>query len=207
MTERRPDAAPQHLDAAEALDYLEGRLAAAREAWVEAHLATACTTCRERLAALAALVGTMRADRSAPAPAAWVARARRLHSPARGTETGAGVIERVARLLFDSWTAPLQPAVRRALGETRRLRFQLDAQRLELEVEPEGDGLASVRGVLAASDAPLWRLTLEAGDAPLPSAPDARGTFAFARAPEPLRRLVLAGPAARYVVDLPAPPA
>lgn len=203
MTERRPSPGLQHLDAASVLDYLEGRLGAAREGELETHLATPCTACRALLGELAALVATMGADQTVVAPEAWLPRARAVFSPARIPAAGDTLLEKLARLVFDSWTAPLQPAVRRALGETRRLRFELDDRRLELELEAEGDGLASVRGVLSASDAALWQLTLDAGDGPLEGAPDARGAFAFARAPEPLRRLRVRGPAARYAIELP----
>src|SRR5258706_10793548 len=152
MTFRPP--ADRHLGPRAALDYLDGILDAAGRREVEAHLGAPCAVCRERVRELGALIQRMRLDRVPPVPAELHARALEAFAPAARPAPRAAAVEQVARLLFDSWTAPLPAAVRRAGGEARRPRFEFEGGALGLGGETESARLPAPRGRPAIEDAP-----------------------------------------------------
>jgi len=196
MTLRPP--ADRHLGPRAALDYLDGILDAAGRREVEAHLGAPCAACRERVRELGALIQRMRLDRVPPVPAALHARALDAFAPAaRPAHPAAAAVEQAARLLFDSWTAPLPAAVRRAVGEARRLRFEFEGGALELECETESAGLAALRGRLEVADAPLHRVVVMVGGEARVTWPDAAGSFAFDQVPAGAARLRIEGPVVR----------
>lgn len=173
----------RHLNARDALDYLEHLLSPDRAAAVEIHLATPCGACRERLRRLALLLGRMQADRPEPVPTEVRLRAVQLFEPRREPAPAGPLRTVLAKLLFDSWAAPLPLAVRRAVGEARRLRWELAEGALEIEIESEADGAVTVRGRLESPDPPLHRIEARARGEAFTAWPDASGSFAFERLP------------------------
>lgn len=194
---RRPPP-DRHLDSRTALDYLDGLLSPARRRTVEAHLARPCAACRERLRELGALTHRMLLDRVPPIPEALTAAARDVFAPAVRPGREPGALERIAELLFDSWTAPLPAAVRRAIGEARRLRLALGDGVLDLECETDSPGLLNLRGRLRIEDATLHRLELEIGGETRAVWPDAGGSFVLERVPTGEARFSLVGPSGRF---------
>lgn len=166
-----------HLDSRTALDHLDHRLDAESARRVEAHLAKPCPECRERLRQLGELVSTMRTDRVPPVPEELTRRALSMFEPNAARESPAPAFGLLARLLFDSLTAPLPAAARRSVGEARRLRYALGDALLELELERDAPSTMSLRGRLEARDAALWIIRIEAGEESRQAAPDALGSF------------------------------
>lgn len=191
----KPGRSPgSHLDARAALDYLEHHLSARRAAQVEAHLASPCPACRERLRRLAALLERMRADRPEPVPDEARQRAIESFAPRPAYAGRPRLVEAFARLVFDSWAAPLPAAVRRAVGETRRLRYALAEGSLEIEVEPEADGALTIRGRLESAEPALHRIEARVLGERLQARPDAAGAFEFERVPAGDLDLAVIGP-------------
>lgn len=198
MRDRRGKAA--HLDTRTALDYLEERLPAGRREAVEAHLAGPCAECRERLREVGSILARMRADRAPEVPPELHRRAVAAFAP-RAAESRLGrLAARVARLVFDSAAQPLPAVVRRSVGESRRLRFALGADLLELECEPESPGVLTLRGRVRAVEPALWRVEVAVGAERFSAWPDARGDFALARVPPGRARITVTGPGARFRV-------
>ena len=195
MTRR---AAAPHLDDAAVLDYLDGRLPAVRRRAAEAHLASPCAECRERLRAWGELLERLHAPLPADVPAWAHARARAAFEPEAPSRRTPALIERLARLLFDSWSAPLPAAVRRAAGDVRRMRFQVGQGDLELECEREDTARAALRGVLRVADPELHAVTVTSGRETLRAQPDAHGAFAVTGVPRGRARLHVRGPSARW---------
>ncbi|MBI5709815.1 MAG: hypothetical protein HZC42_05825 [Candidatus Eisenbacteria bacterium] len=196
MTE--PRATGRHLDTRTALDYLEDMLPAQRRRAVEEHLGSPCPDCHERVRVFGGLIETMRGDLTPEVPATLRERALAVFQPIGARVPLRRRVEAAARLLFDSWTAPLPAAARRAVGEVRRLRFALGEDALELECEPEGRGTVSVRGWLRSADPALWRVELAARAERRTALPDAHGAFALDRVPAGRVRLTVTGPGVRY---------
>lgn len=167
----------RHLDTAAALDFLEHRLDPAERRRVEEHLGRPCDACRERLRALGELLTTMRADRGGEIPAELRARALEVFVPAAKPAPVRGSLGAIAELLFDSAERPMAAAARRSVGEARRLKYRLGGHWLELELESEGLGTMSVRGLLSATDASLWSIQVVAGPEHRRVHPDAGGGF------------------------------
>jgi hypothetical protein len=167
----------RHLDTSVALDFLEQRLDAANRRQVEEHLGRPCPSCRERVRSLGEILATMREDRVGEVPLSLHRIAVSAFVPAARTSAVRGLIEAVAELLFDSASQPLTAAARRSVGEARRLRFRLGTHSVDLEVEREGMSTISVRGRLAAIDAHLWSISVEAGSERRAVRPDATGSF------------------------------
>jgi hypothetical protein len=188
----------RHLDARILLDYLEDRLGAAAKAGVEDHLAGSCSRCRELLHEVGRLVDAMRADRTPAVPAALRARALEVFGVRERAPDTQGLAWRVARLLFDSLSEPLPAAVRRAVGEARWLRFELDSHHLEIEAEPEAQDSVTVRGRLSAPEPALYRIDLEAGGEALSVWPDSGGRFALERVPAGEATITVKGPVDRW---------
>lgn len=184
----------RHLTAQDAVDYLDQLLSPRRVSEVEAHLAAPCPDCRERLRALAELTGRMRADRSENVPEALHRHAIERFVPRTAANPVGSRIMAVARLLFDSWAQPLPAAVRRAVGEARRLRWELSAGTLEIEIEPGADGAVTMRGRLQAPDPALQRIEARVLSETFVAWPDASGAFAFDRLPAAEVDLAVAGP-------------
>jgi hypothetical protein len=195
---KRPPMGRKHLDARVILDYLEDRLGASAKAGVEDHLAGSCSRCRELLHQVGRLVDAMRADRTPPVPAVLRARALEAFGVRERAPETQGLAWRVARLLFDSLADPLPAAVRRAVGEARWLRFELDPHRLEIEAEPETQDSVTVRGRLSAPEPALYRIDLETGGEALSAWPDSGGRFALERVPAGQAIITVKGPAERW---------
>lgn len=184
----------RHLAARDALDYLEHLLSPRRVAEVEAHLAMPCPDCRERLRALAQLTTRMRADRAEAVPEALHRRALEQFVPRPAAAPFGARVLAAARLLFDSWAQPLPAAVRRAVGEARRLRWELAEGTLEIELEPGADGTQILRGRLQAPEPALVRIEVRALSETFSAWPDASGAFAFERLPAADLELAVVGP-------------
>ena len=102
--------ADRHVEPRIALDYLDGTLDTSGQRGVEAHLGLPCPACHELMRALGALIQRMRLDRVPPVPASLRARALGVFDPGERPSAVRQVAERVARLLFDSWSDPLPAA-------------------------------------------------------------------------------------------------
>ena len=196
MTRTRPPG--RHLDGRTALDYLEHLLSGRARADVEEHLGLPCPTCHERIRELGGLLERMRLDRVGDPPEALHALAVAAFSPSPTPFAVRGVIEELARLLFDSWAEPLPAATRRAVGEARRMRYALGDGALELECEVEVAGAVSLRGRLELEDPSLYRIEVTSGEERASVFPDDHGSFAFDRIPRGIARLLIVGPAAQY---------
>ncbi len=188
----------RHLDTNAALDFLEQRLEPAQRRRVEEHLGRPCDACRERVRLLGELLTTMRADRTGELPPEWRARALEVFVPSVKPAPRRGLLGAVAELLFDSKALPLAAAARRSVGEARRLKFRLGEHWLELELESEGLGTMSVRGLLSAPDASLWTIQVEAGPEHRRVRPDAAGGFVVNGLPEAPITLLLGNDDERY---------
>lgn len=198
----RTPPASRHVDARTALDYLDRVLDAARRREVEQHLGEPCAECRERVRALGALLQTMRLDRAPEVPEPVRARAIATFTPAPSLSPSRAAAEWIARLVFDSWDAPLAAATRRAVGETRRLRYALTRGTLELECEADAPPGFTVRGRLIVEDAAVHRVEIVSGAETITGWPDAAGVFALERVPAGDARVTIVGPDTRDVVPV-----
>ena len=196
MKSRPP--ADRHVQPRTALDYLDRTLDERGRQEVEAHLALPCAACRERMRELGSLLQRMRDDRVPDVPESIHARALAVFAPTAPPSPARALAEALARLVFDSWTDPLPAAVRRAVGEARRVRFALEGGTLELECEPESPGLVTLRGRLAIEDAALHRVRLAVGAEARVALPDADGAFALDRVPAGEAQLTIEGPVIRH---------
>jgi len=193
-----PLAERRHLDTRTVLDYLEDRLDASARATVESHLAGPCARCRRQFHETARLLGAMRADRVPPVPEALRSRALGSFVINPPVTTPESLGWQIARILFDSFSAPLPLPVRRAVGEARWLQIALAADRLELELEVESQMSATVRGRLEAADPSLYRIDVRSGDEALSAWPDAEGRFALEHVPRGTAVFTVQGPTARW---------
>jgi len=187
----------RHLDAAAALDYVDGRAHAALRREVEEHLALPCPSCRERVRELGRLRELMARDRVPDVPLALRARALAVFDARETPGVLARAVAALARPLFDSLSQPL-PAAARAVGEVRRLAFGLGDHRIEFEAEIETATTRTLRGLLQVPDAALHRIEVTAGEERFIATPDARGWFSLERVPAGRVRIAVRGPAGRY---------
>jgi hypothetical protein len=190
----RKQGAGRHLDTRTALDFLENRLDAPERARAEEHLATPCSACRERMRAVAELVEVMRRDRTPEVPAALRQVAIDAFAAAPLAERAPGLLQRVAKLIFDSAATPAPAAARRAVGSSRLLRYAAGPCLLELEFEAESATEVTLRGRLQADDPALYRIDIEVGGEARTAWPDAGGAFVIERLPHGRARIVLGGP-------------
>lgn len=126
-----------HIPFALLADFAEGRRAPDDQA--REHL-VACGRCAGELASLERLIGVMRADRSADAPAELIARAKGLFRA-----PGPNLRQRLlAALSFDSARAPLAFGVRtgeismQGRAAERQMLFNAGALDIDLRLAPEG---------------------------------------------------------------------
>lgn len=187
-----------HLSLEHALDYLEGHLGAAAIRAAEEHLASPCETCHERVRDLGRLLERMHVDRAPAVPAAWHQRAVDAFPGLHRVTANEGIVDKLARLVFDSMTQPLPARVRRAVGEARRIEFELGPHRLELECESEGAGSLAVRGRLAAPDPGLYEIEFVVGAERMAMWPDALGAFVIERIPLGSLEVTVRGPDATW---------
>lgn len=173
----------RHLDLRTVLDYLDGHADASARRAVDEHLARPCPDCRERVRRTGELLETMRLDTSAEVPADLHALALAAFEPPARPHAATRLVEALAHLVFDSLAAPLPAAVRRSVGEARRLRFQLGDTPVDLELEPEGGATQLLRGRIEAEEPALWRLEVRCGRERFEARPDGGGTFALAGLP------------------------
>ncbi len=193
-----PDRRRGHLPSATLLDLIEDRLDPARRRAAEAHLGLPCAACRERLLSLASLTGRMRAGRMEEVPEPLRRAAIEAFAPPAAEPGAAAAAWRTLALAFDSFATPLPAAVRRAVGEARRLRFELAGTALEVEHEPESADQCALRGRLAVADPELHRVEVVAGAERFHRWADAEGAFAFEGLPRGACRLAVSGPAGRF---------
>jgi len=193
-----PDRHGPHLSTATLLDLLEERLAGARLRAAETHLGRPCPACRERLLELAGLTARMRADRMEEVPEALHRAALAAFAPGAvpAPEPEAGAWRRLV-LAFDSLASPLAAGARRAVGEARRLRFELPGAGIELECEPESAGQCLLRGRLAMAEPELHRVEILAHGERRSAWADAGGAFLFEGVPRGACRLTVRGPEGR----------
>jgi hypothetical protein len=126
-------------------DRVDGKLAAARGAALDAHLATGCAACGARDAKLRSALAALRAGPLEAPPRALRLAASRLHVEARIAAVVTNVQEFVARLVFDGRASPAL-ALRSAPGDERRLLWAVGD---ELEIDAclvTGARAAELRG-------------------------------------------------------------
>jgi hypothetical protein len=189
--------ARRHLDTRTALDYLEGRLGEAELRRVEEHLGGPCAACRARLIEVERLFEAMRTDRLPDVPEALSRRAIEAFSPA-AIPPPENVLWQLARLVFDSLATPLPATARRAVGEARRLRFELGPMVLDVETELESSTTHAIRGHLIGPDPALYRIEAQVGAETLAAWVDATGSFAFDAVPSGAVELRVIGPEGQF---------
>ena len=108
------------------------------------------------------------------------------------------LVEGLAALVFDSLRTPLPEFARRSVGEARRLRFQLGAGALDLELEPEGGSTQSLSGRIECEDPALWTLEIHAGAEVLQVRPDATGNLVASHLPAGALEIRVDGPGERF---------
>jgi hypothetical protein len=175
--------AGRHLDTPAALDYLESRMDAASRGRVEAHLGSPCEACHDLVRELGWLVERMRLDRVPDVTPDMLMRLFGVFEPPATRVRATPRAARFASLLFDSWSHPLPAGALRAVGQTRRLRFALGSDVLELESEIDSSKIRILRGRLRAAHPSLHRIEVEVGAERLATRPDAGGSFVFDRVP------------------------
>ena len=195
---RHHRAGRSHLDLRSALDYLESRMKAGERRAVEDHLGSPCAACRERLRELGQFVERMLLDRVPAVPRILHERALQVFEPVPARARRERLRASIASLLFDSWLQPLPAATRRAVGETRRLRYALGLNVLELELEAESPESRTLRGRLDALDPSLHTIEVALGGERLSVRPDAGGAFVLDRVPAGKPRITVTGPGQRY---------
>jgi anti-sigma factor RsiW len=121
--------------------FAAGEMNAADATWIAAYLPTDAAAARE-VAMLQAIIGTMRADRSTPAPLDSVADAKALFRP-RAAVAGESWWQRatraVAELVFDSRMQPALAGFRSSGGAGFQLEFESDVAHVDLQFEPRDE--------------------------------------------------------------------
>ena len=190
----------RHVSTRDVLDYLDDRVDARARARVEEHLGGACARCRELLRDLSAVRQTMRDDRTPEVSDMLRARALSVFVPpalpARPQRTALSI----ARLLFDSRATPLPAAVRRAVGDARRLRFAHGEHLLDVEYEAVEAGVLTLRGHLTAPDPAVHRVEVFVKHEVFTVWPTADGDFAVHHVPPGDVQITVVGPSARFRV-------
>jgi hypothetical protein len=195
---KRPPTGRRHLDVRTILDYFEDRIDSNARRDVEQHLAGSCSRCRELLHEVGRLTSAMRFDRTPSVPPDIRASALEVFGVRAELPSTLGAAWQAARLLFDSQVDPVPQAARRALGEARWLRFALDPDMLELEIEHETGDSMTIRGCLVTTDAALHRIEVTAGDESSSAWADAEGRFSIEQVPIGEASITVQGPARRW---------
>ncbi len=188
----------RHLDTRSALDYLDHKLDPSARRAAEAHLGRPCGSCRERLRELGEVLEQIRTDDASEVPGWLHERAKSVFQRAQSRFPAARAVEVLARLVFDSFAAPLAAATRRSVGEARRLRFQFGELALEIEIERESSQTVQLRGWLEAADATLYDLTVSVAGETRRLRPDGDGRLAAEGVPEGAIRFTVHGPAGHW---------
>lgn len=186
---------PRHLSLRHLLDYFDERLSASERRRVEDHLGTSCQRCRELLLEVGRMVEFMRTDRADEVPRSLHERALGQFVPPAETRAPEATLWRLATLVFDSLRDPIPAAVRRAVGDSRWVRFSLDGHPLEMEAELEPGEAWTLRGRIGLPDAALYHVEVEVANETLGTWPDAEGRFALEQVPAGEVDLRLRGPA------------
>lgn len=131
-------------------DRRDGRLHGARAAEVEAHLASGCAECAGSVARLDRTVTAFREGPLPEAPRALVRGARRLFVAQSWARVLAAPAELFARLLHDQRLEAV-PALRSAVGSSRRMLWAVGAHELDLEIAAGPSGI-DVRGQFLPAD-------------------------------------------------------
>lgn len=195
----RPDRRQSHPGSVLLLDLLEGRLSPVLRRATEAHLGLPCSACRDRLLAMAELTGRMRADRMEAVPDSLSRAAIAAFAPNAGAAERAEASPwRRLVLAFDSLAQPLAAHARRAVGESRRLRFELEGLVLEIESDPESGDQCSLRGRLHAHEPELHRLEARVGDERARRWVESGGAFHFEGLPRGTCHVTVSGPEGRF---------
>lgn len=189
-----------HLEIGTILDFLENRLDEGARKKMEEHLGEPCEACRDLLHESGLILERMRLDRGTEVPEAWRRRALELFAPSTEPARRASLRTLVARLLFDTAASPSLATTRGTVGSGRRMTFALGEGTLEVESEPEGPGVVSIRGVLRLEEPALHEIRLESGGDHRAVFPDAEGRFALGSIPSARIAIVVAGPAGRWRV-------
>lgn len=188
----------RHLDVRTVLDYLDRKLDAPGRREADRHLGRPCAACRERVRSVGELLETMRHDRAGEVPAWLHQRALDVFQAREQPSAARRLVEALAELVFDSLRSPMPASARRSVGEARRLRFQLGADALDLELEPEGGATQLLRGRLETQDPALWTLEILAGGERVTTRPDASGGLLATDLPAGALELRLDGPAGSF---------
>ncbi len=122
---QRPDRSPLHPPLRWFADRIDGKLAAARAATLDAHLAAGCAACSAREAALRRTVAALHAGPLEAPPPSLRRSAARLHATARVLAAFESVKRVVASLVVDGRAAPAF-ALRAAPGDERRMLWAMD---------------------------------------------------------------------------------
>jgi len=177
------------------IEYVDGRAAAD----TRAHLERGCARCGDRLDAIRGLLTSMRSDRDADPPAAWVARAVALRAGSRAPSAVdriaawvGNLAEEIAHVVSDSWAGPgdLALAGIRSGANARRIRFETDRVELDLQIEREpgtsivtGQFVTTSRSPVPIVEAPF--LVLTGGADPVQGTTDLLGEFSVDSPPGP----------------------
>ena len=195
---KTPDEPQAHLDSRGILDYLDGSLAPAARRAAEEHLAGSCAGCRERLRSFGQLRSVMRGDRTPSVPLPLRERALSVFGPAIDVTPAPSLAWRLARVMFDSLLSPAPLAVRRAVGDARRVRFSLAELTLEVEFEQAEAGVVTIRGQLGGPEATLHRVALQVAGETYEAWPDATGAFSIPQVPPGTLVMRVEGPAGSF---------
>lgn len=193
-----PKFGTRHLTTRLALDHLEQRLTGRPLEEVERHLGTPCPRCREMLRKLGEVVEKLRAGPLEQPPGWLERRALEVFQPQPRAAGIRAAASRLLEMVFDSRTAPMPATARRAVGESRRLRFAGGPCTIELESDVESAEWAGLRGRLTVEQPALHRIEVRAGDEQRTVWADDSGAFAVDRLPRRRLQIRVTGPSGSY---------
>ena len=146
-----------HLTTESLIELIDGDPSDGTRRHLETHLA-ACDRCREREREIRRVLEALTADRLVEPSTESVAAILRALRRGRAVDLprwAEGLPERMARMVFDSFTNPRQAfAGARAVSVARRLRFEVDQLELDALIEVEGDGQRLTGQVLSLGTSP-----------------------------------------------------
>ena len=188
----------RHLDLRTILDYLDRKLDAGGRRMADEHLGRPCANCLEHVREVGEVLETMRRDHSGSVPAWLHARALAAFAAVERPSVVGQLVEGLAALVFDSLRTPLPDFARRSVGEARRLRFQIGAGALDLELEPESASTQSLSGRIECEEPALWTLEIHAGSEVVHVRPDATGNIVASHLPAGELEIRVDGPGERF---------